>query len=432
MSANFQSETPTDRAAARSVDETGYSDALPLAQARRARIAYVVHTFDMGGAERCVARLLNGLDRRRYIPSLICLQRSGTAEGWIHSGDVEIFALNKGLGNDPRVVPRLARLLHTLGTDIVHSTNWGTLVETSLARRWAGVRAHVHAERGLQYEWRRKTAVRQVARRWLAGWAFRSVDQLVVPAHTIRDDLMRRYGQKAGRVEVIPNGVDAPVQPAVDRDRFRVRGSLDIADNALVIGSVGRLVAVKDFRTAIRATAELRTANVDVHLILVGDGPERHQLLQLGHELKIGRHVHFLGRRDDVTACVTAMDVYVNTSLSEGMSQGILEAMAVGLPLVVTDVGDNARIAASDPCCGTVIPPGNYLALAHAVLSLTDSSLHSLYRENARRKYARDYTASAMQARYQELYVRVADRWLMSSMQSDGRREPSAPLVGRQ
>ena len=116
--------------------------------ARPMRVAYVVCTFETGGLERCIARLCSHLDRDRFRPMVVCLSRSGAAADWIERDDVPIVELGKRAGNDPLLVRRLARTLKEDRVDVVHSHNWGRLVETSLARRWAGVPVHVHAERG--------------------------------------------------------------------------------------------------------------------------------------------------------------------------------------------------------------------------------------------------------------------------------------------
>src|SRR5690242_12707653 len=103
----------------------------------RLRVALVVHTFEIGGIERHVARLASRLDRQKFRPLIICLARTGKAAQWIETDDVPVIELHKQPRNDLRVVFRLARTLRDERIDVVHSHNWGTLLETTLARRWA-------------------------------------------------------------------------------------------------------------------------------------------------------------------------------------------------------------------------------------------------------------------------------------------------------
>jgi glycosyltransferase involved in cell wall biosynthesis len=294
---------------------------------------------------------------------------------------------------------------------VVHSTNWGTLVETSLARRWAGVPWHVHAERGLQFEWRRRSAMRRAVRDWVMKRMLSRADQVVVPAYAIRDDLVRRFGRGFGRLAVIPNGVERlPCGAAVD-DRRIVRAELGISQAALVLGSVGRLVSVKGFELAVDVTARLVQTGCDVHLVLVGDGPERDSLREQARTAGIGGRVHFAGRRADVGCWLNAFDIFVNTSRSEGMSQSIVEAIAAGLPLVVTDVGDHRVLVDGSDACGHVVPADDAAALTSTLRALVASpEACDRLRENARKRYQRQYTVERMVTAYETLYLQVAAR----------------------
>ncbi len=115
----------------------------------RRHIAYIVHTFQMGGLERCIADLVNHLDRGRFQPHIFCLDRCGDAADWIKAADVPVEELHKHAGNDLRAVHQLGKLCQRHSIDLVHSHNWCTLVETMAARKWAGVPRHVHAQHGM-------------------------------------------------------------------------------------------------------------------------------------------------------------------------------------------------------------------------------------------------------------------------------------------
>src|SRR5262249_33537673 len=138
-------------------------------------------------------------------------------------------------------------------------------------------------------------------------------------------------------VGVIYNGIDVGARPAPGA-RADVRRSLGLGDRSFVIGTIARLDPVKDLGTLIRGVARLRTGR-DVHLLVVGDGAERAPLEALAVETGLGPRVHFLGHRDDARALLAGCDAYVNSSISEGVSLTILEAMAACLPIVATRVG---------------------------------------------------------------------------------------------
>ncbi|HEX6986246.1 MAG TPA: glycosyltransferase, partial [Planctomycetaceae bacterium] len=349
----------------------GRGDCAAGAPARPLGIAYVVHTFHAGGLERCAAYLANQLDRSAFRPVIVCLNRSGAAAEWVTAADVPIVELRKWAGNDPRAATRLARVLKEYRIDLAQSHNWGTLIETSIACRLSGA-VHVHAEHGQELNAMPAGRTRRWLRRAARQWAFGRCAATVACAESVRRHLHRAWGFPPCRVEFIPNGIVAPTADGAARSR--VRRELAVPDDAVVLGSVGRLAAVKDFGTAIRAVAELRDRTRGdgeaPFLVLVGDGPEREALERVAAAVGASDRVRFAGRRSDVGDCLAAFDLYVNSSLGEAMSLSILEAMACGLPVVATDVGDTAEMLGGRAACGVTVPAGDASALAAAIDAL--------------------------------------------------------------
>jgi len=369
------------------------------------RIAYVVHTFDQGGLERAIARLCSRLDRSQFIPYVVCLARSGSAASWIEPSDVQIIELGKRSGNDWRLVPRLAAALRRERIDLVQSHNWGTLVETVLARRLAGVPAHLHAERGTVLGaldlagWRRLRVP-------MMRWAIRRTDGIISNAEAIARRVAEIGAPLPVPLTVIPNGVDPP--KLAPTDRLHVRRALGIPDAALVVGSVGRLVAVKGFGTAIEAIQCVRDQGLDLHLILVGDGPLHAALVRQAAVRGLSDQVHFAGQQREIGSWLAAMDVFINSSQSEGMSQALLEAMSVGLPLIATDVGDSARVVGGEDAVGLVVSRGDPQALGKAIeMLLKDAEQHSIYRERALKRHATRYSVERMIDGHAQLYRAV-------------------------
>jgi len=382
----------------------------------RLRVAYVVHTFEMAGLERCIARLVNHLDDSRFSPIIVCLERNSDAAAWLTRDDVPIVELHKRPGNDPLAIRRLAGALRKHEVDIVHSHNWGTLLETVLARRWARVPVHVHAEHGLAFGDQAISGWRRRLRRQVARWALRRVDAVVAVAEQVQRRLASRFGYPAENVHVIGNGVDPLPNGGEQVQRGRIRKELGIPASALVVGSVGRLVSVKDFGTAIDAVARLVRQDIDVHLLLVGDGPQRNSLAAEAEAAEIASRVHFAGRQADVAPFLAAMDVYVNSSLSEGMNLSILEAMAAGLPLVVSEVGQNASLLGGEGTGGLVVAPQSPDRLAGAVQELLNNAdMRRQFGRRARGEFQRHYSTQRMVDQYQTLY----------SSLSSGRQKPA-------
>lgn len=368
---------------------------------RPIRVAYVVYRFDVGGLERCVANLCNHLDRERFEPLVVCLDRSGTAAAWLERDDVEVVELRKRAGNDLAVIRRLARALRERRVDVVHSHNWGTLVETSVGRRWGGVKGHVHTEhgQGLHDEIR---GLRRLARRNATRWAFARADAVIVCAESVRPLVADRSGFPGAQIRFMPNGVPDPLLVPCEVTAGDLRGRLKIAPAAIVIGSVGRLVPVKDFRNAIEATSRLPE---NVHLVLVGDGPEESTLRDDARRLGIASRVHLAGRQTNVGDWLRLFDVYVNSSRSEAMSMGILEALGAGLPVVATDVGENRVLVEGSTPCGLIVPPGRSDVLAAAMTRVIScGSMRAECGANGRNRFVEQYSSNCMAREHERLY----------------------------
>ena len=145
-----------------------------------------------------------------------------------------------------------------------------------------------------------------------------------------------------------------------------------------------------------------------MHLILVGDGPEHDRLATQASERGVADRIHLVGRQEDVGNWLAMMDIYLNVSQSEGMSQSILEAMAAGLPMVVTDVGDNAFLVDGEGPCGRVVPFRDARALSDAVNDLLVDPQRCLrLGAAARRRHADQYTVNRMTGAYEALYAQI-------------------------
>jgi sugar transferase (PEP-CTERM/EpsH1 system associated) len=372
------------------------------------RIAYVICQFDIGGLERCAARLINHLDRDQYQPLIICLDRNGDAAPWIEADDVPIVELNKKPGNDPRVVWRLAKVLKKFKVELVQSHNWGTLVETVMARRLAGVAFHLHVEHGQELADLRAANWRRRLRGIVTRKALATADAVVAVTDSVRERLVGRSGFPVEKIEIVPNGVELLPGGGANKDPASLRDSLGISTESAVIGSVGRLAPVKNFSAAIDALSRLVERGLDIHLVLVGDGPLRNELERQVGRQKIASRVHLVGQQVHVGDWLAMMDIYVNSSLSEGMSLSIMEAMAAGCPSVVTDVGGNAGLILGDDACGLVVPAADSEALATGIERLwRDSYRRGQMASHAFARYQKRFSTLTMVGNYQQIYGRL-------------------------
>ncbi len=372
------------------------------------RVGLVTHGMEIGGIERSIARIASGLDRERFEPIVFSLTRTGPASEWLPEG-VTVVEIEKRTGNDWSAIGRLTASLRQHQIAVVQSHNWGTLVETVLARKLAAVPTHIHAERGTVMGTVNPHGLKHRCRALAMRAALRSVDQVISNSVTVAQRVEMRCGYPASRITCIPNGVPSPVVNDMRQLRVQIRRELGLSEDTFLVGSVGRLHLVKGFEALLRAMAVVAGSNRSAHLVLVGDGDQRDPLRNLASQLEIPDRVHFVGHRDDTHRWFSAFDLYVNSSLSEGMSQSIVEAMSYGLPIAATDVGDSRRLITHEGLeCGKVCVPGEIHSLASVIeLILGDRDMAQRFSRNAKSCHDRYYSETRFIQSMQYLYHNV-------------------------
>lgn len=175
-------------------------------------------------------------------------------------------------------------------------------------------------------------------------------------------------GFPADRLEVAYNGIDLGTPPT-DEEREAARRALGLAVDRFVVGTVARLDPVKDLGTLIEAFETVAHETPGTTLLIVGEGPERTRLEEIVRTRNLSASVLFSGHRADVRELLPGLDVYANSSLTEGVSLTIVEAMAASLPVVATRVGGNPEVV-EEGRTGALVPPRDPEALALAIGSL--------------------------------------------------------------
>jgi glycosyltransferase involved in cell wall biosynthesis len=294
--------------------------------------------------------------------------------------------------------------------DVVHAHQYTPFFYASLAARLSRIRPRViFTEHGRHFP-----DVVSSKRRILNRLVF---DRLADEVNAVCEFSARSLRDKDGfvrrPVEVIPNGVDLPRYAAVDR--LAVRQALGLDPVRHYVATIARFHPVKDHQTLLRGFAEVAQARTDVDLLLVGDGPLRQELEQLSVTLGIAARVRFLGVRNDVADILRASDVFALTSVSEAASITLLEAMASGIPVVVTAVGGNPEIV-RDGTDGVLVPRRSSAGVAQALIKiLNDAPLAAAMGRAAAERVRDEFLLDDTVSRYFALYAGTAS--------SDGRTE---------
>ena len=335
------------------------------------KIGVVVPRLDGGGTAQCVVDLTNGLVDSGLDPVVVCLEHIGYVADRI-CRDVKIIGPLKTKGNDPVAPFRLAAVLKEQRCDVVHSHNWGGLVDTAVATKLARLKAVLHTQHGLDYGYSdAPDHVRNRLRTLIKTIACRGIARIATVSEEVAQMVTREWRMPAGRVSVVHNGVSVPSPDWGHEARCSCRRELGIADNEVLVGTVATFRPVKDLRTLLEAMALVVKVKPHARLVLFGDGPLRADLTATVERLGLGAIVRLPGWRRDIPQVLPALDVFVLSSVSEGISLALLEAMAAGVPAVATKVGGNLEVL-KDPCTGLLVPPRSPADLADAILWLID------------------------------------------------------------
>ncbi len=370
----------------------------------RPLIAHVLYRLDTGGMERIALSVILRTGER-YRHAVICLAGFGAMHGEIGDATVPCLSLDKRPGKDPGCYFRLWRALRALKPDLVQTYNLGAL-DTAPIARLAGVRAVVHAEHGRDASdpFGRSRKYR-LLRRWLQPFIARFVAVSGDLQRWLRDDV----GIAASRIVLIPNGIDTARHVAVAGARQRRPLLGDFAPpGTLLIATVGRLDAVKNQASLITAFRMLcdsqpRTGT-PLRLVIVGEGGERKRLEAHVARFNLGDRVKLLGNREDVAALLAECDVFALSSLAEGIPLTVLEAMAMDLPVVATDVGGVGE-AVIDGTTGTLVAPGDPAAMAAALdRYIRNPDLRLRHGRAGSERVRSRFSVSAMVSAYAALY----------------------------
>ncbi len=319
------------------------------------RILLLCRSLDVGGAERQLVILATGLHQKGHEVSVMVFYANGALENELHASGIPVIDLHKSGRWD--VLPffaRAVRMVWKLKPGVIYgflgSPNILTAFLKLIIRRakivWGVRSSNVDLDR---YDWLSRLSYR------MECWLSRFADLIICNSHAGME-YAAEHGFPRGRMTVIPNGIDTERFKPDEAAGARIRAEWGVAEHEILIGLVARLDPMKDHTTFLRAAAMLVQKRQDVRFVCVGDGPGlyKRELHQLAHKLGLDGRLIWAGARHDVPAICNAMDIAVSSSYSEGFSNTIAEAMACGVPCVVTDVGDSALIVGD---LGVVIPP---------------------------------------------------------------------------
>ena len=370
-------------------------------------ILHVITNLTSGGAELMLKRLTAAqAEDPRFEHRVISLVDLATVGPQLEAHGVPVTALGMRSPLDlPRIFARLVKEMRRRRPDVVQTWMYHADLIGGLAARAAGVRQviwgvriadigpHMGIPRATQ--WIRAACAR----------LSRTVPAVIVyVAHSART-VHERLGYDPAKSVVIPNGYEIPASC----DRARLRTELGVPTEFLIFGSAGRFSGQKDPRTFVEAAGALARVRPDLCFVMVGRGytPENRQLGRWIEESGAAEQFRLLGERSDLRELLAGMDAFCLHSIGEGFPNVVAEAMSVGVPCVVTDVGDAAFLVAGT---GLVVPPGQPAALARALEKVAQMPVDERQElgRAAKQRIVSEFSMERISRRYAELYEQLA------------------------
>jgi glycosyltransferase involved in cell wall biosynthesis len=358
----------------------------------RPGLLFIVNSLEVGGAEKQVVTLLNHLDTRRFRLHLAYLKSGDRLLAQLDTGKLEeLTCCNVARGVEPRAIRQLASLIHARNIDAVICTNMYSMMYGSLAR----ARARPRPKLATVFHTTLLRTYKEKAQMLLYRRLFRRSDLLIYVSENQRDH-WRDWGLRAGADAVVHNGIDVDYFSIAQTPRHDdVRTRLGFAANDYVIGLCSGLRPEKAHGDLLRALAGLHQQGIAAKALLIGDGPERAHIENLTRDLGLREHVVITGLQHDVRPYIASCDVMTLVSHTETFSLAALESMALGKPLVMSDIGGASEQVVHGQT-GLLFAPRDVAGLTQQLATLRSAPLRARMGVAAERRVQELFTLETM------------------------------------
>ena len=357
-------------------------------------VLHLLHSLDVGGAERLVLSLCHQLKKNKRFSPIVCgLTNNRGLQNEFERLNIPLISLGKADGFDTSIPLKIRKIIKEKNISIIHSHNVGAWIYGVFTQIISPVKL-VHTEHSNVFEHEK---FRFVFERFLAVFT----SKIIADSQMVADYMVTKQHIAQKKIITIWNGVDIDLF----QNTIQHNGPPEAwAKNKLVLGCVARLVPVKDHNTLLSAFKLIISSFPETHLLLVGDGPERERIEEKADQLNISQNVTISGFTDDVRPYLALTDIFVLSSLSEGIPISLLEAMASGLPVVATSVGGTPEVI-ENGITGYLVPPNSPLEFSKKVkLLLKDNNKRKLMGENAFNRVCDHFSLQEMTRLYQNVY----------------------------
>jgi glycosyltransferase involved in cell wall biosynthesis len=367
---------------------------------RRIKLAHLINNLGPAGKELGILKLVENLNTEVFDTTLI-VTNVVNSKGLLDLSPFKIIHLKMGKGNHFNLPLKLAKIFKDADFDLLHTHSWGTLLEGIVGAKIARVPFIIHGEHG--------TFPMSFPHTHIQKFFWSLADQMLSVSDELRKQLSAITHFPEEKIGVILNGVDERKFYPSQKLRAEFRKKFNFKETDFIVGIVGRLCHVKNQAMLVRAIAHIVRQRIQIEAVLIGDdlNKEKYQnmLENLASELGVTKNIHFLGFNKDVNLILNGIDLFTLTSLSEGCSNVIQEAMFAGRVVIATNVGGNSELV-QDNQTGILIESNNERELGEAIKRLMENSSELKRMEENSKEYAlKFFSLPQMVKSYEDLYI---------------------------
>jgi len=360
----------------------------------RTRLALIIPTMDLGGAEKQLCLLARNLPKEAFEVHVFLLTRDGPRSEELRKAGIPVTVIGKRFKFDFTALFRLRRELAKFKPDIVHTWLFAANSFGRVAAWMAGVPRIIASERCVD-PW--KTPLHF----WIDRQLAKVTEKITTNSEGVKS-FYSSHGIRSSQFEIIPNGIESPAFDAISRAEAFERLQVN-TDRKLVI-AVGRLWPQKRYRDLIWSTELLVTLREDFTLVIIGDGPQRSELMRFRDSVTTVDRVRFAGNRDDILSLLPHADQFWIGSEYEGQSNSLIEAMQAGVPVVASDILGNRDLIVEHKT-GRIYPVGDTASLARRAQWIFENPADAKTLGKAAKELIEiQFTVSQMVDKHVELY----------------------------
>lgn len=364
-------------------------------------VMHILPSLETGGMENGVVNLANRIDKNKFTISICCLNGLGPLTERLQD-NIKVINLNQKPGKAWILPVSLSKIFRQHTVDIIHTHNSFAGIYGILGGKLFSRCIILHGEHGM-------IDFMDGYRKRLKKFICSFTDRVTTVSEGLKEDVHAMWGIPEEKIVVIQNGVDREKFRKINISTIRdIKKSLNIMENEIILGTVGRLSDQKNYPFLLQAIKEIRSSDRKVKLVIVGEGPLRSELERMVDRLSIESNVIFLGERKDIPELLSIMDIFLFPAYKgEGIANVLLEAMSIGVPVVSSDIKGNIEVVENDKT-GFIFPSNNLQIFINKINQLIDNSqLRSNFSTASIDRINKMFSLERMINDYEECYLKV-------------------------